>query len=92
MEKNGWVKEAIQAVDQYNVDRNIDGLRPFFDIKNDSNALKNAPYLLQGDSFTYAFGNRMKSQKRLSELPNLIIALIDIDPARYKSFKGLKSV
>ena len=91
MDKDTWVKKAVAAIDQYSVDRIIDGLRIFFDIKKNTEAMSNAAFLLKGDYFTFALRNKLKAQKRAEELPNLILALQEIDPERYETFKGLKA-
>ena len=88
--RDEWVKKAVAAIDQFNIDRVLDGLRPFFDINNNSIAFSNAAFLVNGDFFSYTLGTKMKVDKRKINLPSVIEAFKKIDADRYESFKGFK--
>jgi hypothetical protein len=85
-DRNIWLKNTVEAIDRFFVDGNIDGLRPFFDIKNNEQANKNAVYLLFGDDFTYALKNKLRTQRRSRNLSTFLDALKLIDLERYAKF------
>jgi len=86
-EKTIALRGARAAFDTYFVELNENVLCDYFDLNNNPNAKRNAPFLIEGNAFTKPFYNLLHD-KRKRKIDLIIGALKKIDPERYKGFIG----